>query len=245
MDEELIKTGDFAKMCSVTKKALYVYEAKGLLQPAVVKDNGYRYYRLEQVDQVATIRLLEKLGSSLQEVGNFFALKDLNERQKYLAKQQEAVEREIAELEKIKSSLVFFDQRISDLKQTSLNKVTIETCPEEYLLVSPFKHGVSLNPISFGPRYGVIVDDFEKAEISRFFKVVERKEGNYVKAAGKYACFYQEMENDYVAGNGTRALEYLRSKAKIVPPFYQEDFSSSVLGHDGSVIIKYSAKLDL
>ncbi|MCE2347554.1 MerR family transcriptional regulator, partial [Streptococcus thermophilus] len=75
--------------------------------------NGYRYYRLEQVDQVATIRLLEKLGSSLQEVGDFFALKDLNERQKYLGKQQEAVEREMAELGKIKSSLEFFDQRIS------------------------------------------------------------------------------------------------------------------------------------
>lgn len=38
MDVELIKTGDFAKMCAVTKKALYVNEAKGLLQPAVVKD---------------------------------------------------------------------------------------------------------------------------------------------------------------------------------------------------------------
>ena len=232
MDEELIKTGDFAKMCAVTKKALYVYEAKGLLKPAVVKDNGYRYYRLEQVDQVATIRLLEKLGSSLQEVGDFFALKDLNERQKYLGKQQEAVEREMAELGKIKSSLEFFDQRISDLKQTGFKKVAVETCPEEYLEVSP-------------SRYGVIVDDFEKAEISRFFKVVERKEGNYVKAAGKYACFYQEMENDDVAGNGPKALEYLRSKAKVVPPFYQEDFSSSVSGHDGSVIIKYSAKLDL
>nr|WP_269325312.1 hypothetical protein [Lactobacillus delbrueckii] len=108
--------------------------------------------------------------------------------------------------------------------------------------VSPFRHGVSLNPISFGPRYGVIVDDFEKAEIS---KVVERKKGNYVKAAGKYACFYQEIENDDVAGNGPKALEYLRSKAKVVSPFYQEDFISSVSGHDGSVIIKYSAKLDL
>ena len=93
--------------------------------------------------------------------------------------------------------------------------MAVEICPEEYLEVSPFRHGVSLNPISFGPRYGVIVDDFEKAEISHFFKVVERKKGNYVKAAGKYACFYQE------------------------------DLSSSVSGHDGSVIIKYSAKLDL
>lgn len=123
--------------------------------------------------------------------------------------------------------------------------MAVEICSEEYLEVNPFKHGVSLNPISFGPRYGVIVDDFEKAEISRFFKVVEGEGGNYVKAAGKYACFYQEIENDDVAGNGTKTLEFLRSKAKVVPPFYQEDFSSSVLGHDGSVIIKYSAKLDL
>lgn len=167
------------------------------------------------------------------------------DRQKYLSKQRKAVEKQIAELEKIKSSLVFFDQRISDLKSLGCQKVAVETCPEEYLEVSPFRHGVSLNPISFGPRYGVNVDDFEKIEISRFFKVVERKEGNYVKAAGKYACFYQEMENDDVAGNGPKALEFFRSKAKIVPPFYQEDFSSSVLSHDGSVIIKYSAKLDL
>lgn len=85
----------------------------------------------------------------------------------------------------------------------------------------------------------------KRQKFSHFFKVVERKKGNYVKAAGKYACFYQEIENDDVAGNGPKALEYLRSKAKVVPPFYQEDFSSSVSGHDGSVIIKYSAKLDL
>ncbi len=63
--------------------------------------------------------------------------------------------------------------------------------------------------------------------------------------AGEYACFYQEMKNDEVARNGLQALDFLKSAAKVVPPFYQEDFSSSVLGHDGSVIIKYSAKLDL
>lgn len=155
-----------------------------------------------------------------KEVGDFFALKDLADRPKYLVKQQEAVAKEIAELEKIKSSLDFFDQRISDLKQTGFKKVTVETCLEEYLEVSPFRHGVSLNPISFGPRYGVIIDNFERAEISRFFKVVEKEEGNFVKVAGEYACFYQEMKNDEVARNGLQALDFLKSAAKVVPPFY-------------------------
>lgn len=111
------------------------------------------------------------------------------DRQKYLAKQREAVEREIAELGKIKSSLEFFDQRISDLKQTGLNKVVVETCSEEYLEVSLFKHGVSLNPISFGPRYGVIVDDFERTEISRFFKWWKEKRVITSKRLGSMPTF--------------------------------------------------------
>ncbi|GHV97385.1 hypothetical protein lacNasYZ03_16850 [Lactobacillus nasalidis] len=243
MDENLIKTGDFAKMCAVSKKALYLYEAKGLLKPAVVKDNSYRYYRLEQVDQVATIRLLEKLGSSLEEVGRFFALTKLQDRRSYLLKQQDAVEDALNQLRRIKSSLLFFDKRIVDFEQLGCQNLAIESCPEEYLEVSPFRRGVSLNPISFGPRYGVMTDDFAQATISRFFKVVSEGEGNFLKAAGNYAYFYQELDNEQVAANGPRALEFMQKQAGVVPPFYQEDFSSSVLGHGGSVIIKYSAKL--
>ncbi|MGM9905161.1 MerR family transcriptional regulator [Lactobacillus sp.] len=245
MDENLIKTGDFAKMCAVSKKALYLYEAKGLLLPALVKDNGYRYYRLEQVDQVATIRLLEKLGSSLDEVGRFFALTKLQDRRSYLLKQQDAVEDALNQLSRIKSSLLFFDKRIDDFEKLGCQNLTIESCPTEYLEVSPFRRGVSLNPINFGPRYGVMTDDFAQATISRFFKVVSAGEGNFVKAAGKYAYFYQELDNEQVAANGPRALEFMQKQARVLPPFYQEDFSSSVLGHGGSVIIKYSAKLDL
>lgn len=185
------------------------------------------------------------MGSSLQKVGDFFALKDLADRQKYLVKQQEAVAKEIAELEKIKSSLDFFDQRISDLKQTGFKKVTVETCLEEYLEVSPFRHGVFLNLISFGPRYGVIIDDFERAEISRFFKWWKRKRVISSKSRWNTPAFTRKWRMTKLLETGCRYWIFLKSAAKVVPPFYQEDFSSSVLGHDGSVIIKYSAKLDL
>lgn len=75
------------------------------------------------------------------------------------------------------------------MKQTGSNKVVVETCPEEYLEVSPFRHGVLLNPISFGPRYGVIVDDFEKAEISRFFKWWKEKRVITSKRLGSMPAF--------------------------------------------------------
>ena len=79
-------SGRFAKICSVTKKALYHYEKKGLLKPTLIRENGYRYYTLEQADRVATIRLLEGLGSSLDEIQAFFALTSLAEKRRLPAR---------------------------------------------------------------------------------------------------------------------------------------------------------------
>ena len=39
-------TGQFAKLCSTTKETLFHYDSLGLLKPARVGENGYRYYRL-------------------------------------------------------------------------------------------------------------------------------------------------------------------------------------------------------
>ena len=75
------------------------------------------------------------------------------------------------------------------MKSLGCQKVVVETCSEEYLEVGPFKHGVSLNPISFGPRYGAIVDDFEKAEISRFFKWWKEKRVITSKRLGSMPAF--------------------------------------------------------
>ncbi|WKZ97600.1 MerR family DNA-binding transcriptional regulator [Lactobacillus delbrueckii] len=58
-------------MCAVTKKALYVYEAKGLLKPAVVKDNGYRYYRLEQWTKLPRSACWRNWAAACRRLGTF------------------------------------------------------------------------------------------------------------------------------------------------------------------------------
>lgn len=58
-----LKIGEFSQMMQVTVKALRHYEQKGLLFPYEVDEwSGYRYYSVEQMQRLNTIRQLQSLG---------------------------------------------------------------------------------------------------------------------------------------------------------------------------------------
>ncbi|MGN0202737.1 MAG: MerR family transcriptional regulator [Candidatus Cryptobacteroides sp.] len=65
-----MKIGEFSRLMQVTVKTLRHYEKKGLLKPALVDEwTGYRYYSIFQVNQLNRIRQMQKLGFSLEEIG--------------------------------------------------------------------------------------------------------------------------------------------------------------------------------
>lgn len=45
-----LKIGEVAKLYKISIDTLRYYDKKNLLKPAVVKDNGYRYYSIQQLD---------------------------------------------------------------------------------------------------------------------------------------------------------------------------------------------------
>lgn len=55
---KLLKIGDFAKFCHTTVATLLHYEAMGLLVPARIGSNGYRYYEISQYNRYASIRMM-------------------------------------------------------------------------------------------------------------------------------------------------------------------------------------------
>ena len=64
-----LKIGEFSKMMQVTVKTLRHYEQKGLLLPDEVDEwTGYRYYSVDQMQKLQTIRDLQRLGFSLDEI---------------------------------------------------------------------------------------------------------------------------------------------------------------------------------
>ena len=64
-----LKIGEFSRLMQVTVKTLRHYEQKELLLPDEVDEwTGYRYYSIDQMQKLQTIRDLQQLGFSLDEI---------------------------------------------------------------------------------------------------------------------------------------------------------------------------------
>ncbi|MEU7480005.1 MerR family transcriptional regulator [Lentzea sp. NPDC042327] len=99
-----------ARMSKVTSRTLRHYDSIGLLPPAWIGDNGYRYYEKEQVHRLQQILLLRDLGLGLDVVAEVLNGTDqltvlrnhhrwLRDEQRRLDRLAGTVARTIAELE--------------------------------------------------------------------------------------------------------------------------------------------------
>lgn len=69
MKNDLMSIGEIADFFGISRKAIRLYEKKGIIRPVEVDaSNGYRYYSTEQVRQLNTLIELKALGFSLHEI---------------------------------------------------------------------------------------------------------------------------------------------------------------------------------
>lgn len=70
-EESLLRIGEVAAFFNVSVKAIRIYEKKGIIKPSKVDPyTGYRYYTVEQVQQLNALVELKALGFSLDEIKN-------------------------------------------------------------------------------------------------------------------------------------------------------------------------------
>lgn len=72
----MLTIGEFSGLGRVSRRMLRHYDAMGLLCPEEVGENGYRYYRQEQLGELLRIRRLQEYGFSLAEVKELLELSD-------------------------------------------------------------------------------------------------------------------------------------------------------------------------
>ena len=83
MKDNYFSTGEFAKLCNVNKKTLFHYDEIGLFKPEIVKENGYRYYSIYQLEIFDMIYTLRDLGVPLKEIkSNFLNIKLMKSKMK-------------------------------------------------------------------------------------------------------------------------------------------------------------------
>lgn len=98
----LYKIGEMKKICDVTRKALLVYEEAGIISPVIKNEkSGYRYYTLEDIRKINSLKTLQSLGLSLMEINEY--LNDPSKTDIYIKR-----------FEMLRDQL---DDRISELKQ--------------------------------------------------------------------------------------------------------------------------------
>lgn len=69
MKNDLMLIGEIADFFGISRKAIRLYEKKGIIKPVKVDaSNGYRYYSAEQVQQLNALLELKLLGFSLDEI---------------------------------------------------------------------------------------------------------------------------------------------------------------------------------
>jgi len=70
----MLTIGDFSRLSRVSPRMLRYYDALGLLRPETVGENGYRYYRQEQLSDLLEIQWLKSCGFPLGEISALRAL---------------------------------------------------------------------------------------------------------------------------------------------------------------------------
>ena len=127
--KQLLKIGEFSRLMQVTVKTLRHYEQKGLLMPSEVDTwTGYRYYSVDQMQRLHSIRDLKALGFSLEEIKELFNDESHSPDIGQLSAKIRETERQLHLLVKRREQLMKW--RDSRKKLSKMEPFTIESLPE-------------------------------------------------------------------------------------------------------------------
>lgn len=139
--QSVFTTGEFAKLCNTTKETLFHYDKIGILKPKFIKRNGYRYYSAEQFFSFDTIQVLQKAGSSLEEIKKYFGQYDTEHFLEILDGQKKRLEEKRLEIERMERMLERAIDRTRYALSQSYGEPELVMEEEEYLIVAELGPG--------------------------------------------------------------------------------------------------------
>lgn len=72
----MLTIGDFSRLSRVSPRMLRHYDELGLLRPEAVGENGYRYYRQEQLADLVRIQWLKDYGFPLSDIRELLSIEE-------------------------------------------------------------------------------------------------------------------------------------------------------------------------
>lgn len=128
---KLFSIGTLAKMHGINKKTLMWYDEVGLLKPALVKANGYRYYTCAQSFMLENILMLRELEVSIPKIKEFLQNRTPQGLSKVYALTLSDVDQKIERLNSIKTHLNKELKAIEELLSIDLKAIEVVNIDQE------------------------------------------------------------------------------------------------------------------
>ncbi len=176
----MLTIGEFSQATRLSLKALRIYHEEGLLVPEDVDPHtGYRKYGDASFARASSITALKELGFSVKEMTSILAsCKDDGDLAGFLEKRLAAVERELAEKNRVRNSIKFIlETQRSTIMQKPMH-ITIQSFPATTIL---------------GIRYRGRYD-----ECGKHFSTLFRTVGRFVTGA-PFCLYHAPAEEDGLA----------------------------------------------
>ena len=205
-------TGDFAKLCEVTKQTLFHYDNIGLLCPDHKDSKGYRYYSYTQFDTMYVIESLKEMEMSLSDIKVFISNTTPDTMIDLFKEKSKQLSEKINNLISIQNSIEKKIQITEDAKTTDFSEIKLVQAEEEYFYLS----APLLN----------YDDDENRATISYFYKVCMRT------LHEKYSIGVILEKHELLSGEH-HSFKYLFAKTDFTDalPLVKKDATLQVVGY--------------
>lgn len=138
LSQNYFSIGEFAKLLHISKQTLFYYEKNNIINPALIQENGYRYYSLDQYFIFEIIINLRKLGIPLKDIAFYLKNRDINTLQKFYKEKQKEYITQINILQRNIKSLDTKINHLEKIKSITTDRITLEEHNEEYYINTPF-----------------------------------------------------------------------------------------------------------
>lgn len=161
-EKMLFTIGQFADLHEINKKTLMWYDEIGLLKPACIKENGYRYYSYQQSATLETILLLRELNVSLDEIKFFIEHRTIDSFDHLLKEKIAELNQTISHLKSIQKILSNHQRNIEMLCSLDISTISLVQKQSCYLV----SVDVSTNT-SFEKEIGQVIAETKKYQLHR------------------------------------------------------------------------------
>ncbi|SHI70968.1 effector-binding domain-containing protein [Clostridium cavendishii DSM 21758] len=133
-------TGEFAKLCDISKQTLIYYDNIGIFKPAYKDENNFRFYALSQYDTICTLITLRDVGMSLEDIRSYLDKRTPQKAVDMLTNEYKKIEKKIQELDDISRNIKNkIDVINKGIKIGLNNAIYIKEMETESLILNRFR----------------------------------------------------------------------------------------------------------